>query len=60
MSYKIHQSVKWCKNHEKRKTDLFSRKPLPSSPSFASFLLPVFVLENRTILFETCTFVNIL
>jgi hypothetical protein len=45
---------------KQRKLLSFIEKPLPSSMVFASFLLPVFSLENRSVLFETCNFVDIL
>jgi hypothetical protein len=40
---------------------LIFSKTIPSTPVFVSFLLPVFfIFENRLVLFETCTFANIL
>jgi predicted AAA+ superfamily ATPase len=47
------------KENRASKTVQFSQKLLPSSPVFVSFLLPIF-LENRSALFETYAFVNIL
>jgi Ni,Fe-hydrogenase I cytochrome b subunit len=67
-SNKIHQNVKWCKNHEKKeenrtvlsknclvssKTVQFSRNPLPSLAVFMSFLLSVFLVENGSVLLNT-------
>jgi hypothetical protein len=48
------------KERPPRHHSVFS-KTISSAPVFVSFLLPVFfILENRSVLFETCTFVNIL